>query len=292
MFAGMPAQRRTRERVGEPVAGIPSADDARRVMARVLLRVVMLAGLVVCGWLLGSATALASESAPHQVTPATGLITNPSPDGASGDRLALVPAVTTTVDDVLAATDPGAEVSRPPAQPPLVPGLVSQVVHPVLDPVLASAGQPGPSPANTAAEPATTAPTTSTPAVVQVPQAPLPQVGVPVPAAPPPSGSATADPTASPFASPSAAHRDRVHHDPAHSDQAPAPWGPPVPASPPSTSTTSCPAGANTAAPSAQAGTLTDGVARADLALAQQPRHTGAGGLPRSPSRQPSTSPD
>lgn len=52
---------------GGPVAGIPSAGDAGKVWhgaTRVLLRIAVLVGLVVCGWLLGTATGLAQEAGP------------------------------------------------------------------------------------------------------------------------------------------------------------------------------------------------------------------------------------
>ncbi|HEU0128812.1 MAG TPA: hypothetical protein VFQ48_09430, partial [Pseudonocardiaceae bacterium] len=51
------------------MAGIPSAGGVRgapRAVLRLLLRCALLTGMVVVGWLLGSATALAQENWPPQ----------------------------------------------------------------------------------------------------------------------------------------------------------------------------------------------------------------------------------
>lgn len=68
-----------------------------------------------------------------------------------------------------------------------------------------------------------------------------------------------------------------------------------VPAAPRATAPVSCPpgpAGTGTVLSAGHAATLTDGLAKADPGLVQYRLATGAGGLPRCPSRQPSTSPD
>ncbi|MGH3991340.1 MAG: hypothetical protein ACRDSN_02620, partial [Pseudonocardiaceae bacterium] len=141
------------------MAGIPStagAQWARRWVARVLLRLTVLVGMVVCGWLLGAATGLADEDRPPGWAPA---MTAPAPDGPdavapedsglarppdipaseepTSALLATVPPVTTSTEEVLPAAEliPVTGVLRLPAQRP-VPDLVAQVAQPVLPPVV------------------------------------------------------------------------------------------------------------------------------------------------------------
>lgn len=284
--------------MGEPVAGIPSAEGASwapRGVTRVLLRIAVLVGLVVCGWLLGTATGSAEEAAVGEVQaveagPRQGWAHVPLADEEAGEPAEtpsrgvtgslLTPLVETSADELL----PAGEELWLPVQPNLVVKIIQPVVTPVADHVLGAGtperiSQPPPSRLRAAVDQPARPPAESAPArTPSGPAGPLPQVvGPPLLA---PTALSTAD-------HPAAAARTESL---AAVDQRSAPLAPASPLG-----TTSCPAGPTgptTAAPGAHAATLDDGVAKAGLALAAGRLSTSAGGLPRCPSQQPSTSPD
>jgi len=121
---------------GGPVAGIPSADDAGRALrgaTRVLLRIVVLVGLVICGWLLGTATGQAHEAGPddsgtapdwvhmalarHDASPPAAA--TPAPTVASTPALASTPAVTpTSAATPKSLATPAASADNPSAERP------------------------------------------------------------------------------------------------------------------------------------------------------------------------------
>ncbi|MGH3902865.1 MAG: hypothetical protein ACRDTE_01500 [Pseudonocardiaceae bacterium] len=260
-----------------------------------LLRIAVLVGLVVCGWLLGTATGSAEEAGAGEAGPrhdwAHVALTHeeggepaetPS-QGATGSLL--TPLVETSADELL----PVGEVLRLPVQP-MTPDLAMKIVEPLVAPVadhVLGAGPP---------ERINQSPPSRLTAAVDQPARPLaepaPARTLPGPAIPLPQvlGPAVAAPTALSTAEDPAA--DVRTESSAAVDQRSTPLNP---ASPPATTGTSCPAGPTgpaTAAPGAHSATLDDGVAKADVALAARWLNTGAGGLPRCPSQQPSTSPD
>ncbi|MGH3909703.1 MAG: hypothetical protein ACRDRM_02635 [Pseudonocardiaceae bacterium] len=260
-----------------------------------LLRIAVLVGLVVCGWLLGTATGSAEEagageaSARHDwahaaLTHEQGSEPAETPStGASGNLL--TPLVETSADELL----PVGEVLRLPVQP-MAPDLVVKIVQPVVAPVadhVLGAGtperinQPAPSRLTAAVDQPARSPAEPAPAsTLPGPAIPLPQVVGPALLAPTVPSTAE-DPAADVLTESSAAVDQRST--------------PLAPASPLATTGTSCPAGPTgsaTAAPGAHAATLDDGVAKDGLKLAARWLNSGAGGLPRCPSQQPSTSPD
>lgn len=289
------------------MAGISSTDGASwapRGVTRVLLRIAVLVGLVVCGWLLGTATGSAEEAGAGEVQAGEvqageagsrndwahvalshdeGSEPAETPSkGVTGSLL--TPLLETSADELL----PVGEVVQLPVRstaPDLVVKIVQPVVAPVADHVL-GAGTP---------ERINQPPSRLTAAVDQparTPAEPAPASALPGPAIPLPQvlGPALLAPTALSTAEDPAA--DALTESSAAVDQRSTPL---TPASPLGTTGTSCPAGPtgpSTAAPGAHAATLDDGVAKADLALAAHRLNTGAGGLPRCPSQQPSTSPD
>ncbi|HEU0087038.1 MAG TPA: hypothetical protein VFQ77_05235 [Pseudonocardiaceae bacterium] len=265
------------------MASISSRDGARcalRGLTRVLLRVAMLTGLIVCSWLLGSGTGLADEG--HSA-PSAGLTTAPS----LGAAIELHPApshpLLAAAEPLLPAPSPVSSLLSPATVPQVVESLVDAVpVAPIVAPVLqpltpAPADEPAPvrllaadqHPALAPAEPVVPAADRGAPAA-------LPHLVAAGPVAPAPRSS-TAEHPARQFA------------------ESPAGYGPSAPlapASPLRSLDTSGPAGPGTTAPCGPAGTLIDGYQRADLAVVQRRGPSGAGGLPRWPSQQPSTSPD
>jgi len=119
------------------VAAIPDAGGARcapRGVMRALSRLVVLGGLVVAGWLLGSGVGLASESLGH---PGTGLVQpagDPGPraarpdEGTSG-QLGASPAVVSAVTSACSAVGVPLRSLRPPARlDDLGPGVLTSVV--------------------------------------------------------------------------------------------------------------------------------------------------------------------
>ncbi|HEY2765298.1 MAG TPA: hypothetical protein VGJ13_15010 [Pseudonocardiaceae bacterium] len=273
------------------------------MLIRALLRAALLAGLVICGWLLGSAIALAAEDAPHQAHPTAALDGGNSPGTARGDLSATAPA---GVDGLLSDALNGTATPQLPTAPPAVSGLVTRVAQPVaqLAQPVTRVAQPvtrdiltpvGPVPAiqpplaHLTAPPAqaTTEPAVPAAAAIQVPAAPLPQVTVPAPHTP---DRAAADSSVNRFATMPALHRAAVP-----GERSGAPGAPTVPTGPLDTPTTSCPAGpggANSAAPGAPAGVLSDTAIGADVGPRERSPQAGTGGLPRWLSQRPSTSPD
>jgi hypothetical protein len=296
------------------VAAIPDAGGARRAsrgVMRALSRVVVLGGLVVAGWLLGSGVGLANE-APGQ--PGTGLVqpvSDPSAndpsdssaqsDGGSGGPLGMPPTVGSAVTTVRSAVwVPQWPVQSPEKLGVLEPlvnavGVPKPLVH-VLGPrvlapqVLAplsrfakyGTGIRLPAPANKLptvppAEPAVRA--TAATAPVPTPERPtvLATVAHALPAGP---TRAVAVPAANPFAGQSA-----LGDDPAA----------PVPASPLGSTTSPCmtgSTGSGAGTKSAPDVAVNDSWASAGLPPIHRLRHLSASDLPRSLAAQPSTSPD
>jgi hypothetical protein len=278
------------------VAAIPDAGGAQRAprgMMRALFRVVVLGGLVVAAWLLGSGTGHADED-PGQ--PDTGLIrlvgaassegAAPS-DGESGGRLGVPPTVESTLRRVLSA----APAPRLSVQPPVKVGILKPIVNavrvprlptPVLAPVSRSLSAPtqhgaalrSQAPAEKTATvapatPAVRAAAATTPVLITVGHAPPT-----VPAC------AAAHPVAAPVAGPSVIDSDPVA---------------PVPVSPPGSTTSPCLISSSGGGASTKsAPDLAVNNSWATAAPAPMPRllYLGASDLPRSLAPQPSTSPD
>jgi hypothetical protein len=305
-FGGGPAQRRPRGRVGEPVAGIPSAGGAsrlRHVVIRVALRVAVLAGLVVGGWLLGAATGCADEAwTPEDGAQSldTGLAALPSSLPAAAGSL---------IEANAAVLPPAVQGAQLPVQPPtldatqVLESALQPLRQPVLDPVIQemiaplvpsrAAGRDEPSPAAPLgsaealepvapplptgpfipAEPAGSAMNAAAAGTLPVGTLPVPGMTVPGMTLP---GASTA---AGQLAGWSAVGGD---------------WAPPIPASPPRTAITSCPtaAASGTTKGGVPAVMLSDGCPGIHLPAAQHQMSLRAAGLPRAPDQQPSTSPD
>lgn len=268
------------------MAAIPDAGSARcaprRVMTRALLRVALLGGLVIAGWLLGSGTSLADEDPGHknlvEYTGLSGLVKASSPDGEFSGPLGAPPAVEPTLQGMTRAAP-----VHVPVVTPVLARVSELVAAPVVEPVATLATHaPAATPRAAVDKP--------TPA----PLAPVPLAGPAVQAGPAPAhASSTVDevasatqvstiarPVASQFAGPPAL------------GGAPAA---PVPASPPGTTTTACPVGSSgggtTTAKGAHFATLGDRWAMADLTPRHR-LHTSSGSIPRSAAEQPTSSPD
>jgi hypothetical protein len=256
------------------VAGIPSAEGVQRDsqgMSRALMRIATVAGMVTLGWLLGSATALAQDSAaPPTKVP-----------GVSAPGLSLAE----TAIEAL----PVAELPiplTPPAQPAVLPGPAGPILEPALRAV-----RPQPADRNAAAVPHGAAPA-RTPAPAEPPRPaepatetiPATPVSPPLPAAAPAVPGTLRTTAVDPPA-------ERSSGWPGAEDHAALP----DPAQVPQTSATTCPAGsvpANATGKSPHTVTLTEGSGRALLALVQRRQYQPADGPPGPPSQQPSTSPD
>ncbi|MGH3866485.1 MAG: hypothetical protein ACRDQ4_10180 [Pseudonocardiaceae bacterium] len=273
------------------MAASPDAGDARCAplgVMRALSRVVVLGGLVVAGWLLGSGIGLASDelgpsgAGPVQLAsdPGTGAARpNDGPGGQRGGSHTVTSAVT-TVRSILSL--PGQ-----PTQPPVRPGLVQPIVNALNAPTpLATLSGPAKYGAGIRSQTPVNEPVTVPPAEPAVraaaATAPAPTLGPPTVrttvghAAP----ARAAAPTTKPFA-----RQLALGNDPAA----------PVPASPPASTTSSC----MTASTGSGAGTkstpdiaVNGSWATAGLASTHRLLCRSASDLPRSPAAQPSTSPD
>ncbi|HEX2263925.1 MAG: hypothetical protein M3332_18360 [Actinomycetota bacterium] len=279
------------------MAAIPDAGGARcapRGVLRALpwaalLRVAVLGGLVIVGWLLGSGIGQAQEElAPQDLGQQDNIVQLagfPLPDNDSQGPLGAAPTVKSAVKGVVHAVP----VPRLPIQQ--VP-----VLAPVLAPVSTLAAQATvirphtqsqpttkqvmvvPPPA-APAEPTVRAATVVTPAPVHTVHSASPAAAACIAAHP------VADPLADQVADPSVAKFSALGNDPAA----------PAPVSPFGTTTAPCPSGSTGsggAASSAQPVTMTDGVSGMDPASTYCMRCADLSGMPLAAAQRPSTSPD
>jgi hypothetical protein len=284
------------------VAAIPATGGARcapRRVMRALSRAVVLGGLVITGWLLGSGIGLANEDLGQPDTGLAQLVsaqlvsdsggrTAPS-DGGSGGQLGVPPPVGSAVTRVLSALPVPQRSVQPPVKlgvlepigntvgvpKPLAQVLAPQVLAapilapPVLTPpVLAAVSGPATVPP---AEPAARAAAATAPVSTRGPVIVLTTVN---------HTRSTAAPTADPFAGPSA-----LGNDPAV----------PVPASPPGSTSSPCvigSTGSGAGTRSAPDVAVNDSWATVGLTPMYRLLYLSASDLPRSPAAQPSTSPD
>ena len=289
------------------MAAIPDAGGARcapcgvtirGVTIRALLRVVVLGGLVVAGWLLGSGTGLAHEDPGHenlkQVTGLVGLVKTPSPDGVLGGQLGVPPTVVPTVQRLMRVASVPRLAVRPPAHvPALTPVLARVSEHvsaPVFKPVLGPAAH-----ATTAWSQAVV----DKPATIDKPTA-VPLPGPVVAELHPALASTTRQSTAGhptggdvALATPvsTAGHpvADHLAELLAFGGNPAAP----VPTSPPAATTGACPVGSGGGATTQSACYVTLGDSQAMAGLTSRHRlHISSGSIPRSAAEQPSSSPD
>jgi hypothetical protein len=289
------------------VAANPATGGARCAplgVVRALSRVVVLGGLVIAGWLLGSGIGLANEDLGQ---PGTGLAhllsahlvsaylvsgpgdrTAPS-DSGPGGQLGVPPAVGSTITRALSALPVPDRSGRPPVKLGVLQPIVNTVgvpkpLAPVLSPpilapqVLAAVSEPATVPPT---EPATQAAFATAPVSVQG-STQWPTQGLTRGRGPAPVNHArpAAAPTASPFAGPSA-----LDDDPAA----------PVPASPPgSTSSPYMIGSAGSGAGTKGAPGLAVNGSWATVGPTPMYRllYLSASELPPSPAARPSTSPD
>jgi hypothetical protein len=280
------------------VAAIPDAGGARcapRGVLRALpwaalLRVAVLGGLVIAGWLLGSGIGQAQEElAPQDVGQQDNivqLVGFPLPDDDSEGALG-APSASSTVKSTVTGVLRAVPVPRLPLRPPQVPVLapvlapVSKLVAPA--PVTRSHAQSQPTtqqvmvgspPAEPTVRPATVAP------------APVHTVRNATPAA---AACTAAHPVADPLA-------DQVADPSVEKFSAPG-SGPaaPAPASPFGAATAPCPSGSTGSGGvtgGAQPVTMSDGVSGMDPASMYCLRCADLSGMPLAAAQRPSTSPD
>jgi hypothetical protein len=285
------------------VAAIPDAGGARyapRGVMHALLRVVVLAGLVIAGWLLGSGIGHADEDLGQPGTGVVQLGSDPRDsaapsDGGSGSQLGVspMPAVQPAAVSILKGALPDASVPRLPVHPVdvLKPVVRAVDVPKTLTHVLAPMSRPMSGPARHDSGIRPQAPADKPMPVppdkpVSAAPAPAPALGAAtvrstvdhaLPTAP---VCAAAAPVADPFAGGRALGEDPVA---------------PVPASPPDSTTAPCMIGSagsgagNKGAPDV---TVNESSATAGLAHTHRLLYLSASDLPRSPAEQPSTSPD
>ena len=284
------------------MAAIPTTGGARCAplgVMRALSRVVVLGGLVIAGWLLGSGTGLANEDLGQPGTGLTQLVsahlvsgpgdrTAPS-DSGSGGQLGVPPAVASTTTRALSALPVPGRSGQPPVklgvlQPIVntvgVPKPLAQVLNPsILAPqILAAVSEPATVPPT---EPATQAAFATAPVSAQGPaQGPTRGPATVNHARPAAAICTAAAPTANPFAGPSA-----LDDDPAA----------PVPASPPGSTSSPCmigSTGSGAGTKSAPDLAVNDSWATVGLTPMYRLLYLSASDLPRSPAARPSTSPD
>jgi len=284
------------------VAAIPATGGARcapRRVMRALSRAVVLGGLVVAGWLLGSGTSLANEDLGQpdtglahmvsaQLVSDSGGRTAPS-DGGSGGQLGVPPTVGSTVTRVLSALPVPQRSVHPPVKlgvlepignivgvpKPLAQVLAPQVLAPhvlaapiLTSPILTTVSGPAAVPP---AEPAARAVVATAPVCTRGPVTVFTTVNHTRP---------TAAPAAGPFAGQLA-----LDNDPAV----------PVPANPPGSTNSPCvigSTGSGAGTKSAPDVAVNDGWATVGLTPMYRLLYLSASDLPRSPAAQPSTSPD
>jgi hypothetical protein len=300
------------------VAAIPDAGGARCAphgVMRAVSRVVVLGGLVITGWLLGSGVGLANEDPGQPGTGPVRLVGDPETwgpgdrdpgdraahsDGGSGGQLGVPPRVTSAVTRARSAVS----VPRRSVQPPMklsvlkpivntvgVPKLLPQVsarrvlatrVLTLSRPAKYGAGIRSPAPADKpatilSAEPPVRAAAVTTPVPPLGPATVLTRLDHALPATP---ICVAAAPAADPFAGQLALGDDPTA---------------PVPVSPPGSTVSPCTigsAGSGAGTKSAPDFTVNDSWASTGLTLMHRLLYLSASDLPRSPAAQPSTSPD
>jgi hypothetical protein len=283
------------------VATIPDAGGARyapRGVMRALLRFVVLAGLVIAGWLLGSGVGHANEELGQPGTGLGQLASDPGDiaaptDGGFGTQFGLPPTVASSVHSVLSH----ASVPRLPVQPvdvlrPVVRAvavprpvahILATVSRPISAPTQHDAGIRSQQPAHELAAVPPTAP------VVRAAAAPAPAAS----SAPAAAGHAQshapactpAAPAADPPATALAADVLALSGDPAS----------PIPASPPDSSTAPCMIGSASGGGGTKGSpdlAVTEGGTNTGLASTRRLGYLSGSDLPRSAAEQPSTSPD
>jgi hypothetical protein len=270
-------------------------------VVRALLRFVVLTGLVIAGWLLGSGVGHANEDLGQPGTGVVRLASDPGDiagpsAGGSDAQFGLPPAVTSTVKGALSQ----ASISRLPVRPVDVLKTVS-VLKPVvravglprpLTHVLATASHPlsAPAPDNAGVrsqEPAHL--------LAAVPPA-APAVRAPAMAAPPPTVTAVSTTAGHiPSHAPVCAFAAPAEHPLA--DELVLAGDPvaPMPTSPPDSATAPCMIGSAAGGGGTKGSpdlAVTENWANAGLASTRGLGHLSARDLPRSPAEQPSASPD
>jgi hypothetical protein len=277
------------------VAAIPDAVGARcasRGVIRTMLRVAVLGGLVVTGWLLGSGVGQAQPDTVHesQVRPSdlSQMIDVSPPDDDFGGLLKAPTVARSAVAEVMRAVPLSSLPVHPaPVHPGQTPAL-DPVLQPVsklaalVPPIAKSAAQSRPATTQPAAVKAVT-PTAQAVAVAAV-STPAPVLRT---AADPPSDTPVcraaqqaADPSADQLAVPSS------------SDVGPVTA---LPTSSPGTTTEPCPvgnAGSGSITTSTHSVTLSDKWSTVTLTPTQCQACRGASGIPQSAAHRPSTSPD
>ena len=278
------------------MAAIPDAGGARyapRGVMRALLRFVVLAGLVIAGWLLGSGVSHANEDLGQPGIGLGQLANDPvdiaaSSDGGSGTQPGLPPMVASSMHSVLSRAVPRlpvqpVDVLRPVVRAVAVPRPLTHVVATLSRPMSAPtahdarirsqqpvhelAAVPSTAPVVRAAAATAPAPATSS----------VPAVGHAQPHAP---ACAPAAPAAIP-----AAEELAFGGEPAS----------PIPASPPDSSTAPCMIGSASGGGGAKGSpdlAVTENGTNAGLASTHRLGYLSGSDHPRSAAEQPSTSPD
>lgn len=277
------------------MAAIPDAVDARRAsrgVIRAVLRVAVLGGLVITGWLLGSGTGQAHEDAvpeiPESQTQSSSLTQvieiSPSDDGSRG-LLNAPSGAQSAVAEVTRAVP----ISNLPLQPAQAP-----VLAPLLEPVSELAALAPPTAKNAArprAAAAKPAPAGTGAPSLAAPGSPVADASTPAPVLRAAAGPSAAAPVCRAVHQAADLSANQLA-GPMESEASPAAASP---ASAPGTTTGSCPAGGSGSAlitTSAHSVTLSDRWATATLAATQCRLSASASGIPRSAAQRPSTSPD
>ncbi len=280
------------------MATIPDAGGARyapRGVMRALLRFVVLAGLVIAGWLLGSGVGHANENLGQPGVGLGQLASDPvdiaaSSDGGSGTQAGLPPMVASAMHSVLShASVPRlsvqpVDVLKPVVRAVAVPRPLTQVLTTVSRPMSAptqhSAGIRSQQPAHELAAVPRTAPVVR-PASATTPAA----TSAPAVAAHAPPHAPACAPAANPRDTALASDVLALGRDPAS----------PIPTSPPDSSTASCMIGSASGGGGTKGSpdlAATESGTNAGMASTHRLGYLSGSDLPRSAAEQPSTSPD
>jgi hypothetical protein len=283
------------------VATIPDAGGARyapRGVVRALLRLVVLAGLVIAGWLLGSGVGHANEDLGQPGAGLSQLASDPvdigaSSDGGSGTQAGLPPMVASAMHSVLShASVPRlsvqpVDVLKPVVRAVTVPRPLTQVLTTVSRPMSAptqhSAGIRSQQPAHELAAVPRTAPVVRPAGATATAATSAPAVAAHAqPHAPACTPAASA---ANPLATALASDVLALGGDPAS----------PIPTSPPDSSTAACMIGSASGGGGAKGSpdlAVTESGTNAGMASTHRLGYASGSDLPRSAAEQPSTSPD
>ncbi len=279
------------------MATIPDAGGARyapRGVVRALLRFVVLAGLVIAGWLLGSGVGHASEDPGQPGTGLVALVNDPGgiagpSEGGSDAQFGPPSTVASTVRNALSqASVPGLSVQPADVLKPVVRAV--DVPRPLAH-VLAAASRPLSAPAQHSAGIRSQGPAhelAAVPPAAPVVRAVAATVPAPAPLSTMPTTAghahapvcAPAAPTAGPLATVAV-----LGGDPAA----------PVPMSPPDSTTAPCMIGSAAGGGGTKGSpdlAVTESWTNASLASTHRLGYLSASDLPRSPAEQPSASPD